>query len=364
MIRVLHVTTTMNRGGLESMIMNYYRNIDRTKIQFDFLIHRMQTSDFEEEIKSMGGRVFHLPNLNPFSKNYMNSLVDFFNKHSSDYKIVHCHLDCMSAIPLKIAQKAGIPIRIAHSHNSNQTVDLKYPLKLYYKNKINKVATHLFACSYDAGKWMFKNNNFKVLPNAIDSKKYVFNENKRKEYREKLKIKDEIVIGHIGRFYPQKNHKFLIDIFKEINAINRNTKLVLVGVGVLMDEIKSYVNELSLNESVLFLGLRNDVPNLLQVFDVFLFPSLYEGLPVTLVEAQAAGLPCLISDKVPIECKITDLVYQLSLNDDIRLWAEKSLQLSKTLRQNTTYQIEKAGYDIRSNAKKLQEFYLNFNEEN
>lgn len=364
MIRVLHVTTTMNRGGLESMIMNYYRNIDRTKIQFDFLIHRMQLSDFEDEIKSMGGRVYHLPNLNPFSRTYMSSLQKFFQEHSSDYKIVHCHLDCMSSIPLKAAQNAGIPIRIAHSHNSNQTVDLKYPLKLYYKNRISKVATHLFACSYDAGKWMFKNNTFKVLPNAIDSKKYIFNEIKRKEYRDRLKIDNEIVIGHIGRFDPQKNHKFLIDIFKEINNINPKTKLVLVGVGTLMDKIKSYVNELNLSDSVLFLGLRDDVPDLLQTMDVFLFPSLYEGLPVTLVEAQASGLSCIISDKVPIECKITDLVYQLSLNDDVKIWAEKSLELSKTTRQDTFSQIEKAGYDISSNAKKLQEFYLKLEEEN
>lgn len=358
MIRILHIVTHMNRGGLETMIMNYYRNIDRSLVQFDFLVHRFDQADYDEEIIALGGKIYRLPNLNPFNKKYINCLNEFFKEHK-EYKIVHCHLDCMSAIPLEAAKRNNVPVRIAHSHNSNQTKDLKYPLKLYYKNKISKYATHLFACSREAGKWMFNTNQFSVLPNAIDTKLYSFNEDKRNKIRNELQLNNQLVVGHVGRFNSVKNHTFIIDIFNELHKIVPDSYLLLAGTGDLITEIKDKVNKLKLSDNVKFLGLRADIPDLMQSMDVFVFPSLYEGLPVTLIEAQASGLPCIISDKVPIECRKTDLVQQISLEKSAKQWAEVLLKVSKSERRNTYDEIVSSGFDIRSNATKLQEYYIN-----
>ena len=358
-IRVLHVVTYMGRGGLETMIMNYYRNIDRSRVQFDFLVHRDFEADYDKEIQELGGKIYRLPPLNPLSKEYLSKLDAFFNKHK-EYKIVHSHLDCMSAIPLKYAKLHGVPVRIAHSHNSNQTKDLKYLLKLFYKTKISKYANNLFACSNDAGRWMFgENADFTVLNNAIDTEKYLFNNNTAQKIRKELKIEsDSLVIGHVGRFENQKNHSFIIDIFAEILKKNSTSVLLLVGEGSLRKSIEEKVNSLGISNKVIFAGLRTDVNELLQAMDVFLFPSLYEGLPVSIVEAQASGLPCLISDKVPLECKKTDLVYQMNLSDSPDKWAEKVVELSKIKRENTYEEIKESGFDIKSNAQKLEELYL------
>lgn len=357
MIRILHIVTNMDCGGLETMIMNYYRKIDRKQIQFDFLVHRSEKAYFDEEIMEMGGIIYHLPKLNPFSKNYLNKLKSFFKNHK-EYKIVHCHLDCMSAIPLKVAREFNVPVRIAHSHNSNQTKDFKYLLKRFYKRQITCVATDLFACSYDAGEWMFKTTKFEVMPNAIDCSKYIYDINKQILKKKELGLKDESIIGHIGRFSPQKNHKFLLEIFKRVNEKEPNSKLLLIGQGQLCNSIKTYVHKLDLEEKVKFLGVRKDIPDLLQVMDVFLFPSLYEGLPVTIIEAQSAGLPCIISDKVPIECKKTDLVQQIGLKQDVDFWADVVLQAANRKRRDTYKEMVASGYDINMAVIKLQKFYL------
>lgn len=359
-LRVLHIVTYMGRGGLETMIMNYYRNIDRNRVQFDFLVHRDFEADYDEEIKELGGKIYRLPPLNPLSKEYLSKLDSFFKEHK-EYKIVHSHIDCMSAIPLKYAKLNGVPIRIAHSHNSNQTKDLKYPLKLFYKTKISKYASKLFACSDEAGRWMFgENADFTVLNNAIDTEKYLFNNNTAQKVRKELNIKtDSIVIGHVGRFESQKNHSFIIDIFAETLKKNSNSVLLLVGEGSLRKSIEEKVNSLGIKNNVIFAGLRTDVNELLQAMDVFLFPSLFEGFGIVALEAQASGLPCLISDKVPIECKKTDLVYQMKLSDASDKWADKLVELSKIERKNTYEEIRKSGFDIKANAEKLEEFYLN-----
>lgn len=357
-IRVLQVVTTMNRGGLETMLMNYYRNINHEKVQFDFLVHREEDSDYDQEILSLCGKIYHISKLNPLSSQYRADLDDFFREHQ-DYKIVHSHLDCMAGIPLKYAKSNGVPVCIAHSHNSNQTKDIKYLLKIYYKKKIKEYADYLFACSQEAGEWMFNTNDFKVLNNAIDAKKYSFNAVIRKDKRKEFNIFDDsIMIGHVGRFFPQKNHSFLIDIFNDFHSINPNSYLMLIGEGDLKASIIEKVKELHLEDYVIFTGLRSDVNELLQAMDVFLFPSLYEGLPVSIVEAQAAGLPCLISDKVPIECKKTDLVYQINLNDPVDVWADKVNELSHIQRRDTYEDIKNAGFDIIENAKWLENFYL------
>ncbi len=358
MLRVLHVVTDMGRGGLETMLMNYYRNIDRTKVQFDFLTHRQKRCDYDDEIEVLGGKIYRLPRLNPWSNTYIKALQHFFAEHT-EYEIVHSHIDCMSAIPLKAARDAGVPIRIAHSHSSNQDKNFKYFLKMYYKRKISNYATNLYACSEAAGKWMFGEHSFSVLPNAIDTKQYAYNIQKSIEIRKELGLDNALVIGHVGRFSEVKNHKFLVDIFNEVYKKKDNVKLLLVGDGQTLSEIRERVQRLQLSDSVIFTGIRSDVADVLQAMDVFVLPSLYEGLPVTIIEAQASGLPCLISDKVPIECKKTDLVNQIGLNETATVWTERILEVAKEERRDTSSEIVRAGFDIRENAKQLQHFYLN-----
>ena len=328
-IRVLHVVTYMGRGGLETMVMNYYRHIDRNKVQFDFLVHRDFEADYDQEIVSLGGKIYRLPPLNPFSRTYRSQLDDFFEKHR-EYKIVHSHLDCMAGIPLKSAKKYGVPVCIAHAHSSNQTKDKKYLLKLLFKKNIRKNATDLFACSQAAGRWMFGGNQFRVLNNAIDTSVFAVNVDLRDEVRHELVIPDDaLVIGHVGRFAPPKNHKFIVEIFSEVLQTEKNARLLFVGDGDLRKETEDLVLTLGISESVIFAGLRSDVNRILQAMDVFLFPSLYEGLPVSVIEAQAAGVPCLISDQVPIECKKTDLVKQIPLQSNLACWKKEVLDAGR-----------------------------------
>lgn len=356
MLRLLQVVTYMGRGGLETMIMNYYRNIDRSKIQFDFLVHRQEEAAYDKEILSLGGHIYRMPVLNPFSKAYFSSLDSFFKKHR--YNIVHSHLDCMSAYPLKIAQKNGVSVRIAHSHNKSQDKNLKYPIKLLSKRLIPKYATHLFACGKEAGYWMFNGKPYTILNNAIDAQMYTYNEQIRNEVREELNLtNDNFVIGHVGRFNPQKNHGFIIDVFNAVYKRDKNARLVLVGSGDGQQAIEDKVKSLGLSDSVLFLGSRGDVNRVLQAMDVFLFPSLYEGLPLSIIEAQAAGLPCIISDNVPDECIKTDRVFRYSLGEPADFWADKIFEALKISKKDTLSEIVASGFDIKENSRKLEDFY-------
>lgn len=358
-IRVLHIVTYMGRGGLETMLMNYYRNIDRTKVQFDFLVHRDFEADYDKEIEALGGRIYRISRLNPFSKKYLNELDLFFKEHK-EYKIVHSHLDCMAGIPLKYAKKNGISCRIAHAHSSNQDKNLKYPLKLIFKRNIVKYANDCFACGQVAGQWMFGGKNFQILNNAIDAKQYIFDDKKRIHIRKMLEIDESaFVVGHIGRFEAVKNHTFLLDVFYEVLKKQENSVLILVGDGTLKDEIKQKCEKLKMNKKVIFTGLRDDVPDVLQAVDVFILPSLYEGLGIVNVEAQAAGLPCLISERVPMECEmVKGLVKQINLDKGAKYWAEKTLEQANHQRRNTYSDILKSGFDIQQNAIWLSNFYL------
>lgn len=356
--RILHVVTHMNRGGLETMIMNYYRHIDRSKVQFDFLVHRIQKADYDDEILALGGKIYRLQPLNPLSPAYLRSLDRFFAEHR-EYDIVHSHLDCMAGVPLKYAKKHGVPVRIAHSHNSSQPRDAKYLLKLLYKRNIVKYATKLFACGQEAGQWMFGTDDFTVMNNAVDAAAYVYDPAAAQQIRKELGVPADVpVVGHVGRFCPQKNHEFLIDIFEQILLRRPDAVLLLVGDGSLRAGIEEKTQNLGMGGHVIFTGVRSDVDALLQAMDVFLFPSLYEGLPVSIIEAQAAGLPCLISDGVPVECKKTDAVEQIALEESSSVWAEAVLEAARQPRKNTTQDIRCAGFDIRENALRLQEFYL------
>ncbi len=357
-IRILHVVTYMGRGGLETMLMNYYRNIDRKKIQFDFLVHRDFEADYDAEILSLGGKIFHVSRLNPFSPHYYKELDVFFKNHPA-YKIVHVHQDCLSSIALKVAMKNHIPVRIAHSHSSSQDKNFKFLIKKYFMKSIPDYATHLFACGKEAGDWMFNGKSYQIVNNAIDTNLYVYNEEKRNRVRLDLGLNDELVIGHVGRFNYPKNHDFLIDVFNEIHKKDSNTKLLLVGSGDLEEKIKKKVNELGLCDQVLFLGSRNDVNELMQAMDVFVFPSHYEGIPVTLIEAQTSGLPIFISSNVPSQCKLTPNVTSVSLEKNAGEWADVILKNIRTfIRKDMSSYIKDAGYDIQVNAKWLEGFYL------
>lgn len=357
-IRILQVVTYMGRGGLETMLMNYYRQMDRSRVQFDFLVHRDFRADYDDEIEALGGRIYRLPRLVPWSRSYQNALNAFFAEHP-EYRIVHVHQDCLSGVILQAAQRNGVPVRIAHSHSSSQDKDLKYPVKLFYRRQIPRYATELFACSREAGDWMFPGAEYRVLNNAIPAEEYRFSAEQRTAARRELGIAEQdLLVGHVGRFSPAKNHVGLLEIFAAVRDREPRAKLLLVGDGELRGEIEAKIAALGLSDSVLLTGIRSDVSMLLQAMDVFVFPSLYEGLPVTLVEAQAAGLPCLISDRVPMECRLTEPVQQLPLGSGAEVWAERILAAAKTPRADTSAQIAAAGYDIVRNAEWLQNHYL------
>lgn len=363
MIRVLQVVTNMDRGGLESMLMNYYRNIDREKIQFDFLVHRQERAAFDDEIEALGGRIYRLPRLVPWSKSYLSVLNRFFAEHTG-YKVVHVHQDCLSSVILKAAKQHNVPVRIAHSHNANQDKNLKYPIKLWYKRSIPEYATNLFACGKDAGDWMFGGASYQIINNAIDVAAYSYGPTKHQEMRRQLDLTDELVIGHVGRFNPQKNHPFLLDIFAALLKKEPNAVLLLVGGGEGMLKIQAKTQELGIAEHVRFLGVRSDVADLMQTMDVFVFPSLYEGLGIALVEAQAAGLPCVVSDTIPHEAYLTDLVDSEKLSAPEEKWAEKILAKRAIPRTDRREEIAAHGFDITTEAVKLQEFYLDAYEQN
>lgn len=365
-VRVLQVITTMNRGGLETMLMNYYRNIDRTQIQFDFLLHRQEKGAFENEIRALGGRIYRLVPIqfrNFFR--YLEQLNVFFKHHK--YKIVHAHLDTLSTFVLHAAKKHGIAVRIAHSHNTNYDLDLKAIFRAVSRQFLGNQCTHKFACSKKAGLWLFGKTNDEVvlLNNAIDAQKFRYKENVRNHYRKLLNVAGKCVVGHIGRFDAQKNHQFIIDVFNKVYAKNNDARLLLVGDGGLKEELQKQVQDLRLQNAVNFLGLRSDVENILQAMDVFLFPSLYEGLPVTLIEAQAAGLKCIVSDQISAEVKITDLIEFIPLTEPVSYWAEQVLKYGNiynaSFRGDTYKQIVQSNYDIRKNAAYLANFYLKHN---
>lgn len=363
-VRILQVVTHMERGGLESMIMNYYRHIDREKVQFDFLVHRQEQAAFDDEIESLGGRIYRLPRLVPWSKNYLAALNRFFDEHQ-EFNVVHVHQDCLSSVILKAAMQHNVPVRVAHSHSANQDKNLKYPIKLWYKRGIPKYATNLFACGKGAGSWMFGGASYQIINNAIDVSAYTYDPTKRQEMRRQLGLENEFTIGHVGRFNQPKNHSFLLDIFAALLKKESNAVLLLAGGGEDMPKIQAKAEALDIAEHVRFLGIRSDVAGLMQAMDVFVFPSLYEGLPVTMVEAQAAGLPCIISDKVPPECIITEgLVDIMPLSAGAETWSEKILSKRAIHRTDRRAEIAAHGFDITIEAVKLQEFYLKAYEQN
>lgn len=362
-IRVLNLFTIMNRGGAETMVMNYYRNIDRNKIQFDFLVHRNEKGAYDDEIKSLGGRIYSMIPIHPQNfLTYKKMLREFFKEHK-EYRIIHSHMSELGYFAFKEAKRQGIPIRICHAHNAPHGWDIKMIMRTYFKKKMMSYITHMFTCGKEAGKWLYGKNNLEnviMLNNAIDAKKFDYDACKAKYLKQMMGLENKFIIGHVGRFNKQKNHMFLLDIFNEIYKIDSSSVLLLAGMGEEENKIKEKVKLLKLNDSVKFLGVRNDIENLMQIFDVFLFPSLYEGLPVTLIEAQAAGLPCAISDTISNQCIITDNIFKFPLSYNSKEIANKIYNKYKNFsRKKMSNIITKKGFDIKNNSKKLEEFYIN-----
>lgn len=364
MIRVLQVVTYMGRGGLETMLMNYYRNVDCSQVQFDFLVHRDFEADYDREILSMGGRIYHMPRLIPWSQSYRKGIKAFFLKHP-EYKVIHVHQDCLSSVVLQCAKECNIPVRIAHSHTANQDKNLKYLIKLFYMRQIPSYATDLFACSKAAGDWMFGGHPFKVIHNAINTEDYMYSSAVASKIRRELNYgKDDFVIGHVGRFSPPKNHRFIIDVFSECLKLNSNVKLLLVGDGEERRQIQNRIVSMGIEDKVVFTGVRSDVNELLQAMDVFLFPSIYEGLGISVIEAQTSGLKCFISDAVPDECIVTsNLVEKLPLSDSAEKWAERINMIHPNRdREGFLDEVNAAGYDVTVEARKLEEYYISVTE--
>lgn len=360
-IRIAHIMGKWVGGGVEAVVMNYYRYIDKSKIQFDFICDEDSTNIPYDEIENMGGKVILIP---PYQKvfKYHKELKRVLKKEN--YKIVHSHLNTLSIFSLYAAKCANIPIRIAHSHSTTNRKEWKKNLiKNILRPFAKMFATDYMCCSEVAGRWLFGNKeydkgNVYVLNNAIDLDKFKYDKDVRKKLRKKLEIGDDtFVIGHVGRFVAQKNHEFLINIFSEFNKDNKNSMLILIGQGPLEKKIKAKVKQMNLNNKVIFLGQIDNVNELYQVFDVFLFPSLYEGLGMVLIEAQCSGLKCIASKEVPYSSKVTENLKFVDLNDEIKVW--KNGLLGTVARKDFCLEIEKAGYNIKKESKKLEKKYYN-----
>ncbi|MGE5329464.1 MAG: glycosyltransferase family 1 protein [Deltaproteobacteria bacterium] len=363
-VRVLQVFSKMHRRGAETFIMNVYRKIDRSKVQFDFIVQTKEKGDYDDEIRSLGGNIYYMPSLD--LKNgikFLKAWNDFFNEHR-DYKIIHGHAQGLASLYLSIARKHGLKT-IIHSHTLSSGKGIKAIVKTFLQLPLRKLAHERLACSKSAGKWLYGNKTeFKIIQNAIDAERYIFDKEKRSIIRDSLNIRNKFVIGHVGVFCYIKNHELIIDIFKIVHDRKPNAVLLLIGSGELEGVIKDKVIRLGLEKDVIFTGSRKDIPDLLFAMDVFIFPSHFEGLGIALIEAQASGLKCFSSDAIPDEAKITDLLERISLTKPAEFWAEEVIKCDYDSgeRQNMYESVVRHGYDIDNTAKWLQKLYIDSSE--
>lgn len=369
--RVLVLDTVMDRGGAETMMMNYMRHMNRDTVIYDFLVNRDYRAAYEEEIEDLGGHIYRMCPMYPqYFGRYKLQFRAFLRKHP-EYRIIHSNLEERSYFAMRIAFEAHVPVRIAHAHNRPVGFDMKSIFREYFRHRLPRYVTHMFACGQEAGDWLFgKQNRERVIQqhNAIDTAQYRYDSEISDEVRHEFGVNDSktFVLGHVGRFFPQKNHEFLVEIFAALHKLQPNSVLWLIGGGELDDALKKAVrrrcDQLGLHNAVRFLGVRSDVPRLMQGMDAFVLPSLYEGLPVTMIEAQAAGLPCTISDRVPRQCDVTETVQVVSLDSASDIWAKRILEQAgrwnPAIRAKGADSVTAAGYDINSNATWLQNFYL------
>ena len=367
-LHVLHVFGKLNRGGAESRVMDLYRNMDRTKVQFDFMQHTDRVCDFQPEIEQLGGKVYHVPPFrfwNYFS--YCKAWKEFIKKHP-EIRIVHGHMTSTASIYLPIAHKKGV-FTIAHSRNAGVDKGIKGKLTKFLRRNLKEKCDRCFACSKLAGEAVFgkeamEQGNVTIIPNAIDAARFTFDPEVRKQKREELHIQpQEFLIGEVGRFDPQKNQKYAVEILAECRKKNFPAKLILIGEGPLMENVRQQVEELRLQEYVIFTGLQKNVVPFYQAMDFFLLPSFYEGLPGVAVEAQASGLRGILSDAITTETAMTSLMEFRSVQEPARVWADRIMACGHYERQNTLKEMQEAGFDVKNLAKRLQDFYLRVSED-
>jgi len=360
MIRILQSVSNMDRGGIETMLMNFYRNVDRTQVQFDFLANKPQPGDYDEEIRALGGRVFVSPGFKSYRK-YVAYMTELFAQNP-EYKIIHTHNGSLMLYALRSAQKNNIPIRIAHAHATAVPVGLKNEVKKLIRPMIKYAATDYWGCSDAAGKFYFSekrwNRRHELIHNAINVPDFLFDEQKRASIRGQYGFGDKRVIGHVGRLAPQKNQMKLLEVFAVVHKTDPNTHLVIIGTGELEAKLKAHAGELGIEHDVTFTGVLSNVNEWYSAFDVFVMTSLYEGLPVVAVEAQAADLPCVLCDTITPEVKITDNVRFKGLRDSADVWAKAILDCPAQPRVSRADELKKTGYDIKAEALRMQDLYL------
>ncbi len=370
--RILHITEMLSAAGIESFIMNVYRNIDRTQVQFDFLVLRDEKEFYDDEIASLGGKKYFV------HSNIRNTLLRVIDESrqierflkNNHYDIVHIHYTTpLRAFYLKAAKNANVPVRIYHSHSAEVSGKsrIKIAIYNYCKKVIDKYATHYFACSQAAANWIYSkktidSNQVKIIYNGIDTKRFTFDEAIRNNIRKELGINDEFVIINTGRFTEQKNQSFIFDIVDYIrNNINKEVRLLLLGEGPLKDEYEIKANRLGIAENVIFLGVRKNVQDFLFASDCFIMPSLYEGLPVAGIEAECTGLPCVFSSSITKEVSVNELCVFVDLSGGIVEWSRSVIGFDKKFgRDEAAKKVKEAGYDIKDVAKNMEHFYLNF----
>lgn len=383
-IRILHVLGTTQLGGAESRIMDLYRHMDKSRVQFDFLVHTEKAGHFDEEIAELGGRIYRVPRFrfyNYFS--YRRAIRKFFGKNHH-FRAVQGHITSTAAVYLPIARKAGVPITIAHARSAGVDKGAKGRLTRWMRRNLSEKADYLFTCSRLAGISVFGDRAVRegktiFIPNAIDCQAFAYDEEKRNRMREMLGVADKYVIGHVGRFHYAKNHTYLLQVFSalcEMQKLNqdsiKNKKtddskyegrkkrdyiLLLLGEGSGMEEIKQLAKRLGIADRVRFFGNRTPVCDYYQAMDFFLYPSRYEGLPGTIVEAQTAGLRCLMSDTICEEVAVTELVKRMSICDDAAQWARYIEENADYTRRSRLARMQEAGFDVSMQTERMTDFY-------
>lgn len=372
-IRVLHVLGGTNLGGAESRIMDLYRHIDKNQVQFDFLVHTDKEGYFDKEITELGGRIFRVPRFRLYNYfSYKKAVKDFFEKNH-EFRAVQGHITSTASIYLPVAKKSGIPVTIAHARSAGVDKGPKGILTRILRKNLWKKADYLFTCSQLAGISVFGKkavNEGKTIfiPNAIDCETFSYDEEKRAEIRKKLELTDKYVIGHVGRFHYAKNHEYLLRIFaalcrrkKEYDKEGEKQSdyaLILLGEGGGMQAAKELAKELGIEDKVHFLGNHGNVYDYYQAMDYFVYPSRFEGLPGTVVEAQCSGLKCVMSDTICEEVAVTDLVHVMSIEEEPDKWAEYIIRTMEYERQSYTQEMKKAGFDVKGQAGIMMKFYL------
>lgn len=363
-IRILNIANMNSDSGVACFLMNYLRSMDMKKFQMDFVCWEKRKDNCYEEIKKMGGRIFLVTS---YRKNPIRYLAEIRKivKHGR-YDIIHGHEAIMSLPALRYGKKYKVSVRIAHSHSVGMTSPVKELIAMVSRHAFEKYCTDVMACSKMAGDYLFGNKIFqergKVLHNAIKTENYTFQTEVRERLRQELGVDKELVIGHVGRFNKNKNHKFLVDVFEKVLEKKKDVLLVLIGEGETMDDVKNQVCEKGMDQKVRFLGIRKNVNEWLQAMDVFVFPSYEEGLGIVLIEAQAAGLPCCCTDTIPREAKCSENMVFLSLNEKKDVWAETLLSMYSEDRATGTQHVRNAGYDVLEEGKKLERFYIKASE--